>query len=56
MFHKRKGHDIKDCVSYKWAQNFFESKWKDSNSTNKSILVQYDVERVSLAVLEKHLN
>jgi hypothetical protein len=26
MFHKRKGHDIKDCVSYKLAQNFFESK------------------------------
>jgi hypothetical protein len=26
MFHKRKGHDIKDCVTYKLAQNFFESK------------------------------
>src|ERR1700683_1203409 len=34
-FHKYKGHDIKDYVSYKLAQEFYNSKGKDTNSTSK---------------------
>jgi len=34
-FHKFKGHDIKDCITYKLAQDYFNSNGKDSNSTNQ---------------------
>jgi hypothetical protein len=34
-FHEYKGHDIKDCISYKQAQKFFDSKGKDAFSTKQ---------------------
>jgi hypothetical protein len=34
-FHKYKGHDIKDCFTYKLAQDYFNSNGKDPNSTNQ---------------------
>jgi hypothetical protein len=33
-FYKFKGHDIKDYITYKLAQNYFNSNRKNSNSTN----------------------
>ena len=35
IFHKFKGHDIKDYITYKLAQDYFNSNGKDSNSTNQ---------------------
>jgi hypothetical protein len=35
LFHKFKGHDIKDYTTYKLAQDYFNSNGKDSNSTNQ---------------------
>jgi hypothetical protein len=35
MFHKYKGHDIKNYMSYKLAQEFYNSKGKDTNFTSK---------------------
>ena len=34
-YHEYKGHDIKDCVSFKQAQKFFNSKGKDAFSTKQ---------------------
>jgi hypothetical protein len=34
IFHKFKGHNIKDYTTYKLAQNYFNSNRKNSNSTN----------------------
>jgi hypothetical protein len=33
-FHKFKGHDIKDYITYKLAQDYFNSNRKDPNPTN----------------------
>ena len=35
MFYKYKGHDIKNYISYKLAQEFYNSKGKNTNSTSK---------------------
>jgi hypothetical protein len=37
MFHKYKGHNIKNYISYKLAQEFYDSKGKDTNSTSKKV-------------------
>ena len=37
MFHKYKGHNIKDYISYKLVQEFYNSKEKNTNSTSKEV-------------------